>query len=343
MRALALRISCLLMPMMFVAAFITMPAFAADIVRPLVIGHRGASGYLPEHTLESYALAVTQGADFIEPDLVNTKDGVLIARHENEIGGTTDVATKFPYRRTQKVIDGQMIDGWFTEDFTLAEIKTLRAKERLPIRGHDNDGKFLIPTFVEILELRARLSKEKGREIGVYPETKHPTYFAGINLPLEEPLAAALKAAKLDRADAPVFLQSFEASSLQKLAGLVKPPRILLLDGPGDATTDAGLTAVAAYAQGIGPGKQMIVPVDANGQTGEPTDLIVRAHRAGLKVHPYTFRPEPQFLPASYGGDPAKEYCQFARLGIDGLFTDTPDLALKAFRESCPMPVSPAR
>lgn len=318
---------------------ISVDAFAADMqtVRPLVIGHRGASGYLPEHTLESYTLAIAQGADFIEPDLVSTKDGVLIARHENVLTETTDVAAKFPDRKTKKTIDGQVVEGWFSEDFTLAEIKTLRAKERLPFRNHGNDGKFLIPTFAEILELRARKSQETGREIGIYPETKHPTYFAGIHLPLEERLAAALKGAGLDRADAPVFLQSFEASSLKKLATLVKPPRILLLESPGDMTTDAGLAEIAGFAQGIGPGKNMIVPTDATGHTGTPTDLIVRAHRAGLKVHAYTFRPESQFLPVSYGGDPAREYCQFAALGLDGLFTDTPDLALKAFRESCPM------
>jgi glycerophosphoryl diester phosphodiesterase len=305
--------------------------------RPLVIGHRGASGYLPEHTLEAYALAIEQGADFIEPDLVSTKDGVLIARHENDLTGTTDVAAKFPDRKTKKTIDGQVVEGWFSEDMTLAEIKTLRAKERLPFRSHDNDGKFLVPTLAEILDLRARESKARGREIGIYPETKHPTYFSGINLALEEPLAAALKAAGLDRADAPAFLQSFEAGSLKKLATLVKTPRILLLEGPGETTTDAGLADVARFAQGIGPGKQMIIPVDAKGQIGAPTDLVARAHRAGLKVHPYTFRPEAQFLPVTYGGDSTQEYCRFAALGVDGVFTDTPDLALKAFRESCPM------
>ena len=325
---------------LFVAVGAALSCSAAEnttLSRPLVIAHRGASGYLPEHTLEGYTLAIEQGADFIEPDLVSTKDGVLIVRHENDLTETTDVAAKFPNRKTTKAIEGQAVEGWFSEDFTLAEIKTLRAKERLPFRKHDNDGKYLVPTFAEVLDLRARQSKEKGREIGVYPETKHAGYFVGLNLALEEPLVAALKGAGLDRADAPVFVQSFEPASLQKLAGIVKVPRILLLEGAGAATTDAGLAAVATYAQGIGPGKNMIVPMDAKGQPGAPTDLVARAHRAGLKVHPYTFRPEPQFLPVGYGGDPVREYCAFAALGIDGLFTDTPDLALKAFRESCPM------
>jgi len=302
--------------------------------RPLVIAHRGASGYLPEHTLEAYQLAVDQGADFIEPDLVITKDGVLIARHENDLTDTTDAPEKFPDRGASKVIDGRTVTGWFSEDFTLAEIKTLRAKERLPFRDQSNNGKFLVPTFAEILDLRANASAA-GRVIGIYPETKHPGYFAQIGLPLEEPLIAALKAAGLDAADAPVFLQSFEQGSLRKLATMTKLPRVQLLPALGVFTTDEGLAYIAHYAQGIGPAKQMIVPVDKAGSAGPPTDLVERAHRAGLKVHPYTFRPENRFLPVTYGGDPAQEYCQFVRLGVDGLFTDTPDLALKALRTSC--------
>jgi len=322
----------------FILAFccLNFAASAAD-TRPLIIAHRGASGYLPEHTLEAYTLAVEQGADFIEPDVVPTKDGMLIARHENDLTETTDVAAKFPDRRTAKMIEGKKVEGWFSEDFTLAEIKTLRAKERVPFRNHDNDGRFQIPTIPEILALRARLSAAKGRVIGVYPETKHPAYFRSINLPLEEPLLAALKDAGLDKADAPVFLQSFEPDSLKRLAVLTPLPRIQLLVAAAEATSDAGLAAIAAYAQGIGPEKRMIVPVDAQGRTGAPTDLVARAHKAGLKVHPYTFRPEAAFLPVSYAGDPAREYCQFAALKIDGLFTDTPDLALKALRESCPI------
>ena len=309
------------------------PVFAAE--RPLVIGHRGASGYFPEHTLGSYMRAIEQGADYIEPDLVITKDGVLIVRHEPVLNETTDVADKFPARKTTKTIDGYKVDGWFAEDFTLAEIKTLRAKERLPFRNHGNDGKFAIATFDDVLALRAAKSKETGREIGVYPETKHPAYFISVGLPLEERLIAALKKAGLNRKGAPVFLQSFEAESLKKLKTLSPLPRILLLDRA--VPDDAALADMATYATGIGPAKTMIVPVDKDGKASAPNDLVMRAHKAGLIVHPYTFRPEQPFLPVTYEGKPDTEYCQFAGLGIDGLFTDTPDLALKAFRESCPM------
>lgn len=309
------------------------PLLAAE--RPLVIGHRGASGYLPEHTLESYARAIEQGADYIEPDLVITKDGVLIVRHEPVLNYTTDVAEKFPARKTTKTLEGSKIDGWFAEDFTLAEIKTLRAKERLPFRDHSNDGKFQIPTFDDVLALRAEESKQAGREIGIYPETKHPAYFIAIGLPLEERAVAALQKAGLNRAGAPVFLQSFEAASLKKLKTLTPLPLIQLLDGA--VPDDAALAEIATYATGIGPTKTMIVPVDKDGKAGAANDLVARAHKAGLVVHPYTFRPERPFLPASYDGKPEAEYCQFATLGVDGLFTDTPDLALKAFRESCPM------
>jgi len=313
--------------LIFVAA-IASPVLAAD--RPLVIGHRGASGYMPEHTEGSYVRAIDQGADYVEPDLVITKDGVLIVRHEPVLNDTTDVAEKFPARKTTKTIEGYKIDGWFAEDFTLAEIKTLRAKERLPFRNHGNDGKFQVLTFDEVLALRARKSKETGREIGIYPETKHPAYFVGIGLPLEERVVAALKKAGLNRPGAPVFLQSFEPESLKKLKTLSPLPRIQLLGGA--VPDDAALVQIASYATGIGPAKNMIVD-----KTGTPNDLVARAHKLGLTVHPYTFRPEPQFLPAPYGGKPEAEYCQFAGLGVDGVFTDTPDLALKAFAESCPM------
>ena len=208
---------------------LTAPAHAApssrdQVAEPVVIGHRGASGYRPEHTLASYELAIRMGADYIEPDLVSTKDGVLVARHENEIGGTTDVAQhpEFADRRTTKSIDGRQVTGWFTEDFTLAELKTLRAKERLPQVRPSNtryDGRFEVPTFDEVLDLAAKESKRRGVTIGVYPETKHPTYFDSIGLSLEEPLVRTLKAHHLDRANAPVFVQSFETSNLRELAG----------------------------------------------------------------------------------------------------------------------------
>lgn len=322
-----------------------LPALAAEPAtapqgaqkRPLVIGHRGASGYLPEHTIESYALAIEQGADYIEADLVATKDGYLVARHENNIAETTDVARRFPDRKTTKVIDGKSVEGWFTEDFTLDELSTVRAVERVPFRNQTYNGRFVIPTIANILVLRATKVRETGRPIGVYLEVKHPAYFRSIDRPLEEPLVSILKAWALDRPGSPVFLESFDPDSVKRFSTLTTLPNILLLEEAGPFTTDAGLKAVAAYAKGIGPAKTMIVPVNEAGQAGTPTDLVTRAHRAGLVVHPYTFRPEAQFLPASYAGSAAREYCQFAGLGVDALFTDTPDLALKAFGESCPM------
>jgi glycerophosphoryl diester phosphodiesterase len=321
--------------------------------RPLVIAHRGASGYLPEHTLEAYGRAIDLGADYIEPDLVATRDGVLIARHENELSDTTDVAFKFPERRSTKTIDGREVSGWFSEDFTLAEIRNLRAKERLPFRRQDSNGLFAIPTFAEVLELAARKGAERGRPVGVYPETKHPSHFAGLGLPLEEPLVAALTAAGLNRAGAPVFIQSFEVANLQRLRTMTPLPLIQLLGGPrdqphdvaaaggattyGDMASDRGLAAIALYAKGIGPPKELIVPRAQDGQPSQPTDLVVRAHRAGLLVHPYTFRSDKEFLAPAYGGDPTAEYCRFYRLGVDGVFSDFPDTALQAVRESCPM------
>ena len=206
--------------------------------RSLVIGHRGASGYRPEHTLASYELAARMGADFIEPDLVSTADRVLVARHENEISGTTDVASRqeFAARKTTKTVDGLAITGWFTEDFTLAELKTLRAVERLPAVRQRNtlyNGLFQVPTFDEILSLRRRLSRELGREIGVYPETKHPSYFRSIGRPLEGPLVDALRRHGLDRRDAPVFIQSFEAANLRALAGQTRVRLVFLADAVG--------------------------------------------------------------------------------------------------------------
>lgn len=318
--------------------------FAADARSPLVIAHRGASGHLPEHTLEAYRLAAEMGADYIEPDLVATKDGVLIARHENEISGTTDVAAKFPTRKTAKTIDGRVMEGWFSEDFTLAEIKTLRAVERLTSRSHANDGKFEIPTFAEVIELANAEGQRRGRPVGIYPETKHSTYFARIGLPLEPALVKALTEAGLNRADAPVFVQSFEVSNLQRLRKSLRVPLIQLLSGPDEQPydqeaagtkltyaamiSDQGLKDIAAYAQGIGPPKEFVFGPAAG-------DLVKRAHAAGLKVHPYTFRSDPPFLAADYKGDPAAEYCRFFTAGIDGLFSDFPDAAVAARNGGC--------
>jgi glycerophosphoryl diester phosphodiesterase len=298
----------------------------------LIIAHRGASGHRPEHTIESYTVGIAMGADYIEPDLVATKDGVLIARHENEIGGTTDVAEKFPARRTTKTIDGQSITGWFTEDFTLAEIRTLRAKERLPFRSHDRDGLYPVPTFDEVIALADAKSKETGRTIGVYPETKHPTYFRSIGLPLEPPLLATLaKHGKRDRT-APVFIQSFEPDNLKLLRPQTTLRLVLLLEATA-SVSPARLAEIRSFADGIGPNSRLIVPANADGTLREPTTLVADAHDAGLLVHVWTLRSEPAFLSPSYGGDPLEEYRQFAALGVDGIFGDFPDVAFAALRK----------
>jgi len=323
--------------------------------RSLVIGHRGAAGYRPEHTLASYELAARMGADFMEPDLVSTKDGVLVARHEPEIGGTTDVASRpeFAGRKRTVVLDGLTVTGWFTHDFTLAELKTLRAVERLPaVRQHNTmyNGRFAVPTLQEVLDLRARLSKELGRTIGVYPETKHPSYFRALGLPLEPALVQTLRRNGLDRPDAPVFVQSFEAVNLAALRAeyQLRVPLVFLTSAAGSPfndphsyaayTTPAGLAGLAGYVSGIGPDKSQIIPRLADGTLGSPTSLVADAHGAGLVLHPYTFRAENQFLPADYRvtadpnayGRAIDEQVTFLRTGIDGLFTDQADIGVLA-------------
>jgi glycerophosphoryl diester phosphodiesterase len=322
---------------------------------PLVIGHRGASGYRPEHTLASYRLAIAMGADFIEPDLVSTKDHVLVARHENEISTTTDVADhpEFADRRTTKTIDGQELEGWFTEDFTLAELRTLRAKERIPDVRPDNtafNGLYQVPTLQEVIDLAKRAG------VGIYPETKHPTYFDSVGLSLEEPLLATLRANGYRGPKAKVFIQSFEVGNLKELRGKTRLPLVQLLSDIGapydlvaagdprtyaDLSTPQGLAEIATYADGIGPSKNQIVPRDAGGNLQQPTSLVDDAHAAGLLVHPYTFRNETFFLPADFRqgnpasefysratGDAPAEYRLFFGLGVDGLFSDNPDTAV---------------
>jgi len=284
------------------ASTISIADFVSTAPRPLVIGHRGASGLRPEHTLASYELAIEQGADFIEPDVVSTKDGVLIARHEINIKDTTDVADhpEFADRFTTKIIDGTPEDGWFADDFTLAEIKTLRAEERLEFRDQSFNGQFEIPTLQEIIDLAKAKSVETGRTIGIYPETKHPTYHDSVGLSLEEPLVDILKANGYDREDSPVFIQSFEVGNLKELNTLIDVPLVQLLNAEdialngqlietkpydfevsgdprtyGDLRTPQGLAEIAEYADGIGPWKRMIVSVesvDANGD-GQADDI----------------------------------------------------------------------
>jgi glycerophosphoryl diester phosphodiesterase len=324
---------------------------------PIVIAHRGASAYRPEHTLGSYRLAIEMGADYIEPDLVSTKDHQLVARHEPNITDTTDVAAhpEFAARETTKVIDGVSQTGWFTDDFTLAELRTLRAKERLPQLRPANtafDGVHEIPTFQEVIDLAKRAG------VGIYPETKHPTYFDGEGLPLEVPLLATLRANDLDKRGSRVFIQSFEVSNLQELSGSTTLPLVQLTSASGrpydftakgdprtyaDITSPSGLREVARYADGLGPDKKQIVPRDAQNRLSAPTSLVADAHRAGLVVHPYTFRPENQFLPEDFRrgdpsspeyrrapGDQAAELKLFYRLGVDGVFADNPDTAVAA-------------
>lgn len=313
---------------------------------PLVIGHRGAAGHRPEHTLASYALAIDYGVDFIEPDLVATKDGVLIARHENDISGTTDVAEKFPQRRAAKTIDGQKIAGFFTEDFTLAEIKTLRARERLPFRSQAWNGVYEIPTFQEVIDLARSRSAAERRVIGVYPETKHPSYFRSIGLALEPLLLNVLEANGYTDARAPVFIQSFEVQSLKELSRHTGVRRIQLMEDAalqpydfvmagdartyGDLMTPQALVGIAGYAHGIGPWKRSIVPQRAAGALAPPASLVADAHAVGLLVHPYTFRDEPEFLAPDYQLDPVREYLHFYRLGVDGVFSDFGDTAVRA-------------
>lgn len=322
---------------------------------PIVIAHRGASGERPEHTLASYKLAIEQGADFIEPDLVLTKDGVLVARHENEISETTDVADRpeFADRKATKTIDGKAVTGWFTEDFTLAELKALRAKERIPrLRGKAHDGEYEIPTFAEILDLLVEANKGRTHPVGVYPETKHPGYFAAIGLPHEAPLLALLEKYGYRGRTAPVFIQSFEVGNLKAIRAKSDLPLIQLMDDEGGPADDprtsyaamaspAGLKAVAAYADGIGPNKAMVIPRGMLGTLGDPTSLVRDAHAAGLKVHPWTFRRENYFLPLgdkgglnpAGHGDLAAEIAAYLATGIDGLFSDNPREAIPAVKE----------
>ncbi len=319
---------------------------------PIIIAHRGASGERPEHTLAAYERAIDQGADYIEPDLVLTKDGVLVARHENAISGTTDVAghPEFADRRMTKTIDGVEVTDWFTEDFTAEELRTLRARERLPqLRAANTafDGQFMIPTFAEILELVRSEEARSGRRIGIYPETKHPSYFAHIGLPHEAALLELLTRYGYTHASDPIFIQSFEVGNLIALGARTDLRLIQLVepdgapaDRPGaryaDMMSEAGLAAIAAYADGIGPAKDMVIARDDDGNLAASTGLVARAHAAGLAVHPWTFRAENHFLPANLRagaepqvhGDLTAEIRAFIAEGVDGLFSDFPGVAV---------------
>ncbi|MFD4944886.1 glycerophosphodiester phosphodiesterase [Streptomyces sp. NPDC058239] len=333
--------------------------FRLDLPVPTVIGHRGTSGYRPEHTLGSYQLALDMGAHIIEQDLVPTKDGHLVCRHENDITATTDVSAHpgFASRKTTKKVDGVSLTGWFTEDFTLAELKTLRAKERIPGTRQKNtlyDGRWEVPTFEEVLQWADREGRKRGKPVWLYVETKHPTYFRGLGLGLEEPLAKLLRRYNRHRKQSPLILQSFEPGSIQRLAGLVSTPRVVLLSGAGERPWDfvtsgdprtvadlvkpEGLKWMASFAQGIGPTLDLIIPKDASGRLTAPTPLVKDAHAQGLVLHPYTLRNENSFLPADFRrgtdpnayGDAFGAFQAYFATGIDGIFSDNPDTALLA-------------
>jgi glycerophosphoryl diester phosphodiesterase len=343
---------------------------------PAVAGHRGASALRPEHTLASYLKAIEDDADIIEPDLVITKDGTLVARHENEIGGTTNVATmsQFADRKTTKVIDGIPVTGWFTEDFTLAELKTLRAKERIPANRPANaayDGQFEVPTLQEVIDLVKRESQARNKVIGIYPETKHPSYFKSIGMPLEKRLVDQLVANGYRGKAAAVFIQSFEVANLKELRSLSDMRIVQLIDNPknppapngaprnapydlvasgstrtyADMVTPVGLKEIATYADVVAPYKEVIIARTAANELGPATSFVADARAAGLKVHTWTLRPENPFLPTSMRkpdvtsltqrGDSAAEITAYLKSGIDGFFTDDPALgraAVAAFK-----------
>ena len=338
--------------------------------RPLVIGHRGACGYVPEHTLTSYFIAMQADVDFVEPDLVMTRDGVLVARHENEIGGTTDIGRRpeFAGRRTTKIIDGVKHTGWFTEDFTLAELKTLRARERLPQLRPANtrfDGQFEIPTFEELLELvaavqqqRAAAARQRGlpppRRIGVYPETKHPTYFKELGLPMEPSLVDTLHRYGYEGREGLAYIQCFEVANLKEMRTMTQLPIVQLMEEEGapydfiargdrrtyrDMCQPEGLAEIATYADAIGPHKYQVIPRNADDASlGRPGRLVADAHAQGLLVHAYTFRAENHYLPRDLRspgeelqlGNLRGELQSYLQAGLDGFFTDHPDIGAQA-------------
>lgn len=367
------------------AGFSAMPALAQYPTLsgkpPIVIGHRGASGYLPDHTIESYKRAIEMGVDFIEPDLVSTKDGILIARHEPMLSGTTDIASKpeFASRKRKVKVDGVETDDWFAFDFTLDEIRTLRAIQPLKERDQSHNGKYPVPTFQDVIDLAKAESRRLGRSIGVYPETKHPTLHMAVGVPLEDRLVEQLKAAGWTEKTSPVIIQSFEVANLKylrtktyvRLVQLIdaddvdkdgKPVLAAPYDKPydfvvtgdkrsfADLLTKEGLADIKTYADGIGPWKIYIMagrqeigadgkPKDLNGDgkideqdriLNAPSELIKNAHALGLFVHTWTFRSEPRRLASNYKGDPGLEYKAFYALGVDGVFADQPDHAVKA-------------
>ncbi len=295
----------------------TYPTLSGDA--SIIIAHRGASGALPEHTLEAYTLAIQQGADFIEPDLVMTKDGVLVARHDRFLSTTTDVSDRpeFADRKRVQETSASERDDWWTEDFTLAEIKTLRARQPYAGRSKAYDDQFEIPTFAEIVDLAIASG------IGLYPETKSPSYHAAIGLDMKAPLLDALESVQV-----PVFIQSFEAQILRDLDPLTEFKLVQLISGDPRALIaghEPPLEQVGAYADGVGPYKGLLWT-----EPGVASDFIERAHAFGLVVHPWTFRDDN--LPEHYDS-PEAEMEAYWSIGVDGLFTDFPETAAKLRRD----------
>jgi glycerophosphoryl diester phosphodiesterase len=331
--------------------------------RPLVFGHRGASALRPEHTLAAYAKAIADGADYVEPDLVSTKDGVLVARHEAFLSETTDVGTRaeFASRKTRKTIDGETHEGWFVDDFTLAELKTLRAVERIPQYRPGSaqyNGMYQVVTFEEMIDFVAAEAAARGRIIGIVPELKHSTYFASVGLPLEDRFLSILAAHDYTRRN-PVQIQSFEVANLKYLRGKlgrranlrlmqlvigenVRPMDVAAAGGTltfAQMCTPAGLRDIAQYADVVAPPTRSIIPLKKDGTLAEPSSLVEDAHKAGLRIEPWTFRPENQFLAADFrnGALTARneagsiaEMKRYIAAGIDGFFTDDPALGRAA-------------
>ena len=327
------------------ALLLASPVVAQDMSQPLVIAHRGASGERPEHTRAAYALAIEQGADFIEPDLVMSKDGHLVVRHENEIGGTTNVADhpEFADRHTTKWMEGRPVTGFFTEDFTLAELQTLRARERLPALRPDSATHLdeTILTFQQVIDIAREASARTGRVIGVAPELKHPSYFAEIGLPMIAPFVESARQNRLDAADSPIVVQCFEIGTLRELNGLIDSPLAQLMSpsgGPADLpevtyaamAAPEGLIELSTYADWAAVETAMVVPRTPAGAAGTPTTLVADAHAAGLKVVVWTFRAEDIFVPVDYRGDLPGWIRRFYDLGVDAVFSDFPGVAVEA-------------
>jgi glycerophosphoryl diester phosphodiesterase len=340
---------------MRILIFLIAVALAVPAQAQLIIAHRGASGERPEHTLAAYERAIDAGAHFIETDLVVTKDLVLVARHENELSDTTDVAAReeFADRNRTKEIDGQKVAGWFAEDFTLAELRTLRAKERLPSLRPGNaryDGLYQVPTFDEIVGLVRAKEAERGHRVGLYPELKHPAFLLEQGIDSVDLLVSALNKHGLDGATAPLFIQSFEVGALQRLNKRVDARLVQLVSGDGgpadelgmtyaEMLTPSGLAQIAEYADAIGPDLRLVVGAD-----GKPTGLVDAAHAAKLQVHGWTLRKENAFLPPplrkgtaeAETGNYAAAWGLFASAGVDAIFTDDPALAAPLMRSARP-------